>query len=187
MVDYEPSLLKDLQAQKELRLAYTSQPHWGQYFGIRHDGILIEIGARLNPSFMMLGWFAQSLEYKAELAANLSRPALVVPIMKTVGEQRTVSVQLPSATLLKSFSSMTLDARLTCVGSNDLDCDMWDHILSVVVDCGSNAVPLTETDLSGSPNELGRSVHRVPKHATRGFFYTLRSYQLRSLALFSSI
>ena len=43
---------------------------------------LAEVGWQKFPALMHLGWAAQWLLYEAELRANLSRPALVVPVFE---------------------------------------------------------------------------------------------------------
>ena len=43
---------------------------------------LAEVGWLKFPKLMHMGWAGQWLLYEAELAANLSRPALVVPVFE---------------------------------------------------------------------------------------------------------
>ena len=90
------------------------------------------MGAALNPSMMLLGWQAQELEYKKGLERNLTQPAFVLPVMHAVGETAQVSVAMPGASLLGELSTVTIEARMSCQGSFDRDCDVWDHVHTLV-------------------------------------------------------
>lgn len=52
----------------------------GFYAGIDETGALFEVGWTKFPTLMHLAWQAQWQDYMLELRANLSRPALTVPI-----------------------------------------------------------------------------------------------------------
>ena len=52
----------------------------GYYAGIDEEGRLIELGWSKWPTLMHLAWQGQWQEYLHNLKANLSRPALTVPI-----------------------------------------------------------------------------------------------------------
>lgn len=52
----------------------------GHYAGIDEEGRLIELGWSKWPTLMHLAWQGQWEQYLHNLKANLSRPALTVPI-----------------------------------------------------------------------------------------------------------
>lgn len=52
----------------------------GYYGGIDEEGRLIEVGLAKWPSLMHLAWQGQWQHYLHNLKANLSKPALTVPI-----------------------------------------------------------------------------------------------------------
>lgn len=90
------------------------------------------MGAPLNPSMMLLGWQAQGLEYDQQLARNLSSAAYVLPIMHAVGESAVANIVMPGQGVLGELSDVYIEARMACQGSFDRDCDVWDHVHSLV-------------------------------------------------------
>lgn len=116
-----------------------------------------------HPHLLLSG-----LEYDASLKKQLAQPALVIPLLThVVGTAASGTVQLPSGSLMKDFDTLSLDARLSCEGSFDVDCDAWDHVVTVAATCTQTGrwpatsnpaytgpMHLSEPDVT--PNELGR-------------------------------
>lgn len=55
----------------------------GNFAGIDERGRLVQVGWEVFPTLKHLAWEAQWLAFAAELRANLSRPALVVPVFES--------------------------------------------------------------------------------------------------------
>eukprot|EP00054_Salpingoeca_dolichothecata_P027365 m.200407 g.200407 ORF g.200407 m.200407 type:complete len:718 (-) comp25942_c1_seq5:1928-4081(-) len=155
MVTYDKTLLEAVQGGGISTITYIEQAVPGYFASIDVRGRIQELGEPINPTMMLLGWQAQGLEYKAALYHNLTKPALVVPIMDVVGPHYTGVVQLPAAHVLDSFESLYIHSKLSCTGLTDLDCDVWDHIISVNADCVDPS-GITESDVQ--PKEIGRWV-----------------------------
>ena len=60
-------------------MAFCSQVAGG-FAAIDERGRLAQVGWEVFPTLKQLAWEAQWLAFSAELRANLSRPALVVPV-----------------------------------------------------------------------------------------------------------
>ena len=60
----------------------------GYYTGIDEQGKLIELGWSKWPSLMHLAWQGQWQNYLHNLQANLSKPALTVPVFVNQVEPR---------------------------------------------------------------------------------------------------
>lgn len=54
----------------------------GFFAAVDGGGRLAEVGWQKFPRLMHLAWGAQWLDYTARLAANLSRPALTLPVFQ---------------------------------------------------------------------------------------------------------
>jgi hypothetical protein len=67
---------------QEITLEMTEEDRPGYFAAVNGRRELAEVGWLKFPKLMHIGWAAQWLHYEAELHANLSRPALVVPIFK---------------------------------------------------------------------------------------------------------
>ena len=131
------------------------------------SGRMQEGGAGINPWMRSLAWAGQWEQFRAELATNLTKPALVVPVFdKVVGAPHTVSVVMPSAATLAPFGALELDAALSCTGGMDGQCDHWDHIITLDVTCTPpHDHPIVNDggggglgEDGGARNELGRWV-----------------------------
>lgn len=100
------------------------------------------------------------LEYDAHLKANLTQPALVVPLLtRVVGTAATNIVTLPSSSVLSNFDTLVMEARLSCEGAFDADCDAWDHVITVAAQCQPATCDPTHHNLCEpdiGPHEMGR-------------------------------
>lgn len=74
--------MQDVFAGTEITLSFAEEDRPGYFAIINADMELAELGWTTFPKLMHLGWAAQWLEYEGRLKANLSRPALVVPIFR---------------------------------------------------------------------------------------------------------
>ncbi|EDQ87266.1 uncharacterized protein MONBRDRAFT_27478 [Monosiga brevicollis MX1] len=151
------SLLKQLRNSQAVNMTYVTAPRAGAFIGLDHQGRWAEMGAPINPTLMLLGWQAEFLDYQQRLAQNLSRPALEVPIFTpAIGEQASATVVIPVQA--SNASLIWLEARMSCQGSFDLDCDMWDHVHTVSVTCDGkpSTSGVGEQDVQAS--EIGRWV-----------------------------
>ena len=74
--------LAEADINEAITLAFEEVERPGYHAGIDERMQLAELGWMKFPRLMHLGWAAQWLQYEAELRANLSRPALVVPIFE---------------------------------------------------------------------------------------------------------
>ena len=71
-----------------MTLAFSEEDRPGYFAAVDGRLALAEVGWLKFPKLMHMGWAGQWLLYEAELAANLSRPALVVPVFEDqVGKQ----------------------------------------------------------------------------------------------------
>ena len=107
----------------------------GAFAAIDASGHIQEIGWEKYSTLEMLSWAAQYLDYKAELAANLSKPAYLLPIFDRQFEGATTTIELPAVRLLEQFSDMHIDMALTCEGNMDETCPAWDHNIALGVVC----------------------------------------------------
>ena len=78
--------MQDVFAGTEITLSFAEEDRPGYFAIINADMELAELGWTTFPKLMHLGWAAQWLEYEGRLRANLSRPALEVPIFKETVE-----------------------------------------------------------------------------------------------------
>jgi hypothetical protein len=102
------------------------------------DGRVAEVGWPKYSTLQMLSWQAAYFDFQTELRQNLSKPALVVPVMSTarLGKSSSVvTIQLPPLDLLSSFGHMEIDFSLNCLGSRDTDCPIWDHCITLTATC----------------------------------------------------
>jgi len=74
--------MQDIFAGAEVTLSFKDEERPGYFAIVNKDMKLAELGWIKFPKLMHLGWAAQWLKYEARLKANLSRPALEVPIFK---------------------------------------------------------------------------------------------------------
>lgn len=126
------------QAGQRLQLAFQEQQVPGHYAGIDEYGQLIELGWSKWPTLMHLAWQGQWQRYLHQLQANLSRPALEVPIFvnqNLSGPGLNADIELPPIQLLQSHDTFELDFKLSCPGSRDKDCPVWDHTVQLFVCC----------------------------------------------------
>ena len=87
--------MQDVLAGVDITLSFAEEDRPGYFAIINADMELAELGWVTFPKLMHLGWAAQWLEYEGRLKANLSRPALEVPIFKNQ-----VSIQPPHSLCL---------------------------------------------------------------------------------------
>lgn len=90
---------------------------------------------------------------------------MVVSALHAVGQSAAATVPMPGPAIMAAFDTVHLEARMSCQGSFDSDCDMWDHVHTVAADCwdasgaslglqASAATRVEEQDVA--PNEIGR-------------------------------
>ncbi len=65
-----------------MTLSFADEDRPGYFAAVNENLELAEMGWLKFPKLMHIGWAAQWLQYETELRANLSRPALVVPIFR---------------------------------------------------------------------------------------------------------
>ena len=124
---------------KSLGARLASVRSSGAFASIDAAGRMQEVGWEKYSTLEMLSWAAEYLDYKAELAANLSKPAFVVPVFDRKFAGATATVQMPPAALLDSFSTLEVDMRLSCAGNMDETCPVWDHTVALGVVCAATA------------------------------------------------
>ena len=119
--------------------AYTEASVPGFFLGIDELGELYEPGWLKLPSARFLSWEAQYRQYFTQLRANLTRPALVVPVANhsiMQGSPGLVSnVTLPPLAQLTSADVLELDLALGCPGPFQESCAIWDRTLELAVCC----------------------------------------------------
>ena len=74
--------MQDVFAGAEVTLSFKDEERPGYFAIVNEDMKLAELGWIKFPKLMHLGWAAQWLQYEARLKANLSHPAMEVPIFK---------------------------------------------------------------------------------------------------------
>lgn len=128
----------------------------GLLVGLDSGGRLIELGWEKYATLMMLGWQAQWQGYTDRLQANLSAPAVVVPVWNDVQMQgslgATATVTVPALATLGPL--LELDLALTCPGTRDASCPTWDHTIQLFA-CCSTAQPPANASVACA-QELGR-------------------------------
>ncbi|KAK9816886.1 hypothetical protein WJX72_006713 [[Myrmecia] bisecta] len=124
---------------QQVSVMFNTKQVAGSFAGVNQQGQLVEVGWEKDPTLMHLAWAAQWLEYEAELSANLTRPALVVPVFEEAimqGDRGVAAdITLPAKTILKQYDTLELDLKLSCPGSFDADCPIWDHVVQLFVCC----------------------------------------------------
>ncbi|KAK9821321.1 hypothetical protein WJX81_001912 [Elliptochloris bilobata] len=118
---------------------FSAREGGGLFAAVDERGRLAETGWQAFPTLMHLGWAAQWLEYEAELRANLSKPALTVPVFKNAwlaGDHGIVAeVLMPPLEEQAAHDLLHLDFALGCPGTTDADCAIWDHVVQLFVCC----------------------------------------------------
>ncbi|EGD75460.1 hypothetical protein PTSG_06533 [Salpingoeca rosetta] len=187
MIDYNPQLLELLQHlqqqpehhQQDATTTITGvqfttrQASSSPFVAIDSRGRLQEIGALINPSLSTIVYAAQGLDYQARLHRRVSEFHLAIPLLTdVVGTSARSSVRIPSSRALSAFSHVELDARMTCRGTFDLDCDKWDHVHTVAMICDNDDQPSALSEANVSPHEIGRWItpyrRRVGRWLTPG-------------------
>ena len=74
--------MQDVLSGEEVTLSFADEDRPGYFAIVNADMELAELGWIKFPKLMHLGWAAHWLQYEARLKANLSRPALEVPVFK---------------------------------------------------------------------------------------------------------
>jgi len=126
-------------------LNYTAAP--GFFVSVDSEGALQQVGWQKYPALSMLCWAAQWLAYTSDLEARLTT-AHPVQVQVQVFEKQWVqqsasaSVVLPSEGKLRQQlvaggygGSMAVDFALSCQGSRDEDCSVWNHVATLTVEC----------------------------------------------------
>lgn len=86
-------------------MSITDEERPGYFAAVNEKQELAEVGWLKFPKLMHIGWAAQWLQYEAKLRANLSRPALVVPIFdEEVRDQVVVDGKIFSSPALNAGS-----------------------------------------------------------------------------------
>ncbi|DBA77212.1 TPA: hypothetical protein ACH3X1_009783 [Trebouxia sp. C0004] len=132
------SLLSKAAASQPLQATFHEQQVPGFYAGIDEQGKLIELGWSKWPSLMHLAWQGQWQHYLQHLHAKLSRPALTVPVFvnqNLSGPGLDADITLPPLVTLQAHDTFELDFELSCPGSRDKDCPIWDHTVQLFVCC----------------------------------------------------
>ena len=76
----------------EVTLNFSEEDRPGYFAAVDARLALAEVGWLKFPKLMHMGWAGQWLQYEAELAANLSRPALVVPVFEDQVDERALRI-----------------------------------------------------------------------------------------------
>ena len=115
------------------------------------DQLLIHCSARAFQE--MLSWSAQYFDYLDELATNVSKPHFRIPVFNpsSTAGARAVVVDMPEPALLRTFSTLEVEHRMTCADSPRMDesCPAWDHNIALGVVCAA------------TPQEARTSAERV--------------------------
>lgn len=147
------SLLAALTAASNVTYVETQVSGW--FFGVDGNGALAELGWLKFATLQFMSWAAQwSAIYAPALQANLTRPALVVPVFNDSlmqGQGINVTVTLPPLAELATYQHFELDFALGCPSPYQNSCAIWDRTLELMV-CA--AAPAPNDALCGL--ELGR-------------------------------
>lgn len=146
-----------------LNASFASTRREGAFAAIDEAGAIREVGWEKYATLAMLSWAAQYLDYTAALRSNLSKPHFRVPLFdQSFGGS--VTVQMPPARVLRAFSSLEVEHRLTCADSPRMDesCPAWDHNIALGVVCAENSaesvarsgMASTGRDVSASHEQL---------------------------------
>ncbi|XP_071789142.1 uncharacterized protein [Asterias amurensis] len=142
MVPYSQQLLDRLKTTK-LSVSFQTTPTNTFYFGIDGEGLLAEMGWLLYPSFKFFNWQAQWFNFKSSLLHNLSSEALIVPVINNSimqGEDGIVAtIKLPSNDEMAKYNKLELDASLSCPGTRDEECPLWDHTVQLYLCCNETS------------------------------------------------
>eukprot|EP00042_Codosiga_hollandica_P036604 m.281376 g.281376 ORF g.281376 m.281376 type:complete len:646 (+) comp54929_c0_seq2:1304-3241(+) len=145
-----------------VNITFVTNNSPGIFAGIDSAGKLVELGWEKYCSLMFLVYEAQWLNYEAELFRNLSLPALVIPILDRVDMQGTLGavghmdLDPDVFNALRKHEIFELEAALTCPGSMDVDCGIWDYIVELNLCCYDDQYgnPGSSEEFCGA--ELGR-------------------------------
>lgn len=98
------------------------------------------------------------MDYQDELRRNLSQPAFVVPIFDGAWINAQVNISLPPLAMLQSFARAEVDFTLSCPGSRDADCPIWDHCVTLTATCYPDTPAEHQGlgEVGGTTNELAR-------------------------------
>lgn len=148
MIPYEQgqSLADWLSQGREVDVNCTSVDGAGLAAGVDADGRLFEIGWQKYPSLVHVAWASQWQDYLTALRETLDAQGddtVVVPVFS--GENMTgehgvrAEVTLPSSLWhldgRQRYGRLLLDMELSCPGSMDSDCPVWDHAVQLFVCC----------------------------------------------------
>lgn len=163
MVTYHPLLLADARRGGVSILYGYNNTSPGSFLVVDANGLLQEIGYPINPWLRMLGWSGQYWAYRKALQHSRSKPAASVPIMKSLAGPGTVAVDLSTFGPLRdeAYAALFVDAELSCAGTWNIDCPIWDHVGTLTVHCGPGSIPnhfLDGAEPGGSFLELARYV-----------------------------
>ena len=88
MIDYQAGVsIQSLLKQSGVNITFQTNNIAALYGGVDAAGRLVEVGWEKYPTLMVLTWEAQWINFVAELARNLSEPALVIPVMDRLDMQ----------------------------------------------------------------------------------------------------
>lgn len=163
-------------APKALPGQFVEQTAPGFFVGIDEVGQLFELGWLKLATARFLSWEGQWREYYAELRANLTRAALVVPVANFTVMQGSpgivANVTLPPLATLATSDVLELDFALSCPGAFQESCAIWDRTLELTVCCemdedtAADAYAIPAVNRHGAPDEEaltrpGRPIHRA--------------------------
>ena len=130
---------------------------WGPAGVVSIDagGFLRDVPLGAYPNMATLAFAGQYLQYSTNLDLQVSKPALVVPVMhRQVGGTSSL-VSMPAYGIAKAFPYLSLDLTLSCPTGRLQSCGAWDRIITVSARCSASI-----KNISAAPSfEIGRWIN----------------------------
>ncbi|XP_072109517.1 uncharacterized protein [Mobula birostris] len=141
MIHFQKDVFDSLRNHTNVNVTFQHTPSPNFFFGINMERRLSEMGWFLYPSFNFVVWQAEWFSYMKNLETKLQRPAFVINIFNDTlmqGDKGAVAIiDLPKD--LSSFNRLELDVSLSCPGTTDGTCAIWDHRIELQVCCKENS------------------------------------------------
>eukprot|EP01052_Picozoa_sp_SAG31_P036819 SAG31_NODE_4650_length_3068_cov_2.827888_2_plen_488_part_00 len=180
MVGHEDGLalratLKDVGGNLSGSFASIRRP--GAFAAVDAAGRLQEVGWEKYSTLEMLAWSAQYFDYLAALEKNLTKPHFRVPVFDQAFGGTAV-VNMPPASVLRGFSRMEVEHRLSCADGPRMDevCPAWDHNIALGVVCAPTAEQALALGADATAKRVGNNIAQPQLSEPGGFSGELARY-----------
>jgi hypothetical protein len=135
-----------------VQATYTEAAAPAFFFAINSAGELGELGWVKIPTAMFFGWHAQHEIYADAVRANLTEPAVVVPVFQHTLMQGSpgavANVTLPPLDSLAANDIFEVVGSLECPTPWDTSCAIWDRTVQLTVCCEGSPCNASQPTLS---------------------------------------